>query len=225
MDAQDIDHRANEVLQRLLSNQDISRFVDANYPIPKVFCGKGDIRLIILGQDPTVKNAKSRAKIKTVLNLDRNNALRRYLEEICDGLGIDLDENVYATNLYKNFFIDPPTQIKEINIFEAFSLYWLPLLQDELSMFPEVPVISLGEPLLETLVSGDASPKVREYWGYTSRWKAWETGPFNFLNSVENILDRVIYPFPHQPSLSKQFYRGRLPYYVDYVKRSSILSH
>jgi len=32
--------------------------------------------------------------------------------------GLDLDQNIYATNYFRNFFIKPPTQIEEINVFE-----------------------------------------------------------------------------------------------------------
>jgi len=193
-------------------------FVDFSYPIPQTHLGQGEIKLIILGQDPTVNCEKSRARIKTVLNLNQDGHLRRYLEKICKGLGLDLDENIYATNYFKAFFVKPPTQIKEIDVFEAFAPYWLPLLREEISLFPDVPIIALGEPLLATIATGDASKKVRDYWGYTDDWKVGETEPFHYLKPQDNILDRRIFPFPHQPSLRKKFYQDRLPRYIEFTK-------
>jgi hypothetical protein len=212
------DQRAKEIFKELVMHPDLGRYVDSNYPIPRVYRGKGEVRIVILGQDPTVKNEKSRTLIKTVLNLDRSSHLRRYLSSICDGLGLDLDENVYATNYIKNFFVHPPTQIKEINILETFTPFWLPLLKDELSQFPSVPVIILGQPLLRAVINQSASPNVRDYWGYRSDWKEGRFGELGFLKPWENILDRRIFPFPHQPSLRKQFYRERLDQYIAFCK-------
>jgi len=130
---------------------------------------------------------------------------------------------VYATNLFKNFFIDPPTQIKEINIFLTFLPYWLPLLKDELAHYPKAPVISLGEPLLQTIVSGNVSAKVRDYWGYTKEWKAGKIGPFKHLLAEDNNLGRIIFPYPHQPSIRKQFYRENLTQYTKYMKLNTNL--
>lgn len=212
-----MEQRAGEVLKSLAFNPHLASYIDSTLPIPKVHRGRGNIRLVILGQDPTVKRAESRANVKTVLNLDRKNVLRRYLEAVCVGLGLRLDVNVYATNYLKNFFIEPPAQIKEIDILDAFTPHWLPLLQYELSQFPEVPVITLGEPLLGAIVIGGASPKVRDYWGYTQDWKEGKTGPLKYSPPENNILGRVVFPFPHQPSIGKQFYSARLSQYVKYV--------
>jgi len=208
----------NQVLQQLLADPHLSPYVDSSYPIPKPFHGSGQIKLIFLGQDPTVQRRESRANVKTVLNLDKKNSLRRYLEDVCTRLGLTLDEHVYATNFYKNFFIEPPTGIKEINIFETFSPYWLPLLRGEFAQFPGCPIIALGEPILGSLVQGDASRKVRDYWGFTPDWKASETDPFSYLKPSDNVLDRNVFPYPHQPSLRKVFYRERLPSYTSYMR-------
>jgi len=128
---QTTEEKANQILNKLKQDPEISQFEDAPFPIPKNFKGVGEIKLILFGQDPTVKNLKSRAKITTVLNLDRNGHLRRYLEGVCEVMGLKLDENVCATNYFKNFFIKPPTQIEEINIFEKFTQIWLPFLLEE----------------------------------------------------------------------------------------------
>ena len=44
--------------------------------------GEGEIKLVILGQDPTVRNVRQRGKITCTLNLDKGGALRTYMERI-----------------------------------------------------------------------------------------------------------------------------------------------
>lgn len=216
----DVQRRAEGLLEHLSSDARLGRFVDTSLGIPQPFHGSGEIRLIVLGQDPTAKDVSSRAGIKTVLNLDRRGGLRIYLTRICSDLDLDLDENVYATSLFKNFFVRQPKQIEEIDVFQEFSPIWLPLLQDELARFPQVPVITLGQPLLATLVREGASPQVRDYWGYTPRWKSGEAGPFQYLKPGENHLDRTIFPFPHQTSIRKPFYKEHLRDYTAFVKNA-----
>src|SRR3972149_8895748 len=213
------DQKARAVLKQLLQDKDLARFVNADIPLSTAYCGSSEIKLIVLGQDPTIKNASGRAQITIALNLRGYGALWNYLAGICKGLQLDLRQHEYATNYYKNFFIRPPTQIDEINIFERFADRWLPLLQDEISQFNNVPIISLGQPLLSALVRNGASPLVRDYWGYTPDWKEGKRRPYRFLRPDENVLGRLIFPFPHQPSIRKQFYRERLMSYTAFVKR------
>jgi hypothetical protein len=218
-DSLDIHQDATKVLTQLKADRKLSYFVDPDLGIPEVFRGQGDIQLIVLGQDPTVKNPASRRRITTVLNLDKPGALKDYLSRVCEGLALDLDQNVYATNYLKNFFVKPPTQIDEIDVFRLFGPKWFPLLQEELAQFPQAPVIALGQPLLGALVLGDASRLVREYWGYTPRWKAGERGQPRYLAAEDNRLGRTLFPFPHQPSIAKRFYAERLADYTAFVRR------
>jgi hypothetical protein len=220
MQRHDIQNKARGMLKAIASDPELSRFIDITLDIPSVFRGSGEIRLIVLGQDPTVKNPRSRARIKTVLNLDRQGGLCRYLEQICERLGLDLGLDVYATNYLKNFFVKPPTQIEEINVFEVFGPIWLPLLRDELASFPGIPVITLGEPILSTLVREGANPYVRDYWGYAPAWKSGEARPFSFLMPEGNQLDRKMFPFPHQPSIRKRFYSERFEDYAAFVRNT-----
>ena len=111
--ASTIEARANSILEQLKRDERLGQYVDRTLPIPKPYHGSGEIKLIVLGQDPTVKALRSRKTIRTVLNLDRKGSVRAYLAGVCNGLGLQLAENVYATNLYKNFFIHPPTQITD----------------------------------------------------------------------------------------------------------------
>ncbi len=210
--------RAASIFEKIKQDKSLAPYVDLTLAVPNVFVGRGEIKLIVLGQDPTVKDAKKRKDITVTLNLDKRGAVHIYLTQVCNGLGIDLDQNVYATNLFKNFFIKPPTQIEEFDIFAAFLPYWLPLLKEELARFPNMPVITLGEPLLQTLVFDKSKGLVRDYWGYTADWQRNPRLSFSSVPPEDNKLGRRFFPFPHQPSLRKLFYKAMLPAYIDYLR-------
>lgn len=208
------------VLTALVADSQLSPYVNASLPIPKVHRGTGPIRLMILGQDPTVKDEVSRDQITKVLNLKGYGALHNYIKRVCLDLGLDLDQNVYATNYVKNFFTAPPTQIKQADVLALAAKYWLPLLRDELAQYPSVPIITLGLPLLTHLVVQGASPQVRDYWDYRGDWPLHPPVNWRYLEPHQNILDRIVFPLPHQPSYrSKEFYHKYLPDYLMFVKR------
>lgn len=207
-----------DTFRNIQIDSNLSRFIEPNIKIPNSPSPTGTVKLIILGQDPTVKSKESRKSIKAVLNLDKKGSLTRYLSEISLELGLDLKKNVYATNLLKNFFIEPPTTIKDINIFNAFIPYWLPVLKKELEEFPNVPIISLGEPLLQSIIKQGVSKRVREYWGYQNSNSTGDMSKFKVLNANENILNRLVIPFPHQPSINKEFYWNTKKEYLKFIK-------
>ena len=178
--------------------------------------GDSDIKLIIIGQDPTIKNEKQRSKIKYTLNLDKDGALKRYIEQICKGLGISIN-NVYATNVFKYFYSEPPA--KTFDVLKKHLEPNIRLLNKELSAFPNIPIITLGEPVLK-LLSFDEKVKVREYWGYNPHTGT-SDGEFKFVSANENKLGRTLFPFCHQPSIRKQFYKNTFVEYINYVKRES----
>ncbi len=219
----EITRRSAEILQKLIADPKISTYVTTN-KIPSVFIETDDIRkirLIVIGQDPTVKNEASRKTITTVLNLDKpNGSISKYLSIICDGLGLNIHQQVYATNYAKNFFIRPPTQIKECNLLDETGCYWLPLLRKELSLFPDCTIITLGEPLLRAILIKPRKALLRDYWGYTQGWIS-NQPVFSYVPPEENKLNQKIFPFPHQPSIRKAFYRATLYSYLNYVRNNS----
>ena len=175
-----------------------------------------DIKLIIIGQDPTIKNEKQRSEIKFTLNLDKSGAIRKYVEDICEGLNISLS-NVYATNLFKYFYTIPPAQT--FDVMEKHLEPNLTLLKKELAGFANCPIITLGEPVLKLLVGNNA--KVREYWGYDKKTGK-TNGKFKYVSANDNKLNRIIFPFCHQPSIRKDFYKNALSQYVDFVKGTTM---
>jgi hypothetical protein len=65
---------------------------------------------------------------------------------------------------------------------------------------------------------------MRDYWGYVPGWKSGERGEKRCLAADENRLQRVVFPFPHQPSAGKCFYRERLEEYLAFVRGETELT-
>lgn len=177
------------------------------------FIGKDEIKLIIIGQDPTIRNVERRSNIVVTLNLDKNGALRAYIERICSSLGIQLD-NVYATNVFKYFYAIPPAQTLEV--LKAHLNDNLALLTKELSVFPECPIITLGEPILKLLVNEGNPDIVRYYWDYDKKTKS-SNGDFHFVSANDNKLARDFFPICHQPSIRKDFYNKTFDQYMSFI--------
>jgi len=181
----------------------------------KPYWGKGEIKLIIIGQDPTIKNEERRKNITCTLNLDKKGSLKKYIEEdICFGLGITI-ENVYATNIFKYFYSERPATT--FNVMQYHLKENISLLVDELNQFQNAKIITLGEPVLRLLVG--SSRRVRYFWDYNQETKI-SNGNYSFSPGTNNLLGRDIFPFPHQPSLRKNFYRDHRHQYIEFVKNT-----
>ena len=116
------------------------------------YIGGGEIKLVIIGQDPTVKNPMSRSKIAYTLNLDKKGASRSYVEKIAECLSISMD-NVYATNLFKYFYTVPPANyFKILKNHQPQNLELLNKEISDLSISVDCPIITLGEPVLQLLL-------------------------------------------------------------------------
>jgi len=213
MNAKKLIERSRNIRDNLKINCDFDfNRIYVNLDIIKPFIGNGNNKLIILGQDPTIKNEKSRKNVEYTLNLDKKNSLKTYIERICIGLGITI-ENVYATNLFKYFYTIPPAQT--MDVLYAHLQPNLELLKEEIFEFKNIPIITLGEPVLQLLT--DPKAKVREYWDYNPNTGA-SNGNFSYSIASENKLSRDFYPFPHQPSIRKKFYNDTFDKYLKIIK-------
>jgi len=201
-----------------LASFEISSYIDTSLTPPDPFRGSGKIRLIILGQDPTVQDLEYRKKVKVALLLNQPGGLRTYLGKVCKALDIDLDENIYATNLLKNFFTVPPDKLRKEDpqFFQKAANYWIPLLKEEIEEFENVPVLPLGEPVLNSLTKNPDRVLIRYYWGYEG--PAQYGRNFGFIKPTENVLSRVVFPFPHIPGLSHKIYRQQMNGYLEFMK-------
>jgi uracil-DNA glycosylase len=145
--------------------------------------------------------------------LDKNGTLKNYVSSICTGLGIKL-ANVYATNLYKYFYTVPPADTP--HVLRCHFHENLELLQREVSLFPQAKIICLGEPLLQ-LICKNTKAEVKSFWNYNKKTKV-SDGTYTAIAAEDNYLNRKIYPYPHVPSLRKEFYKSHLRYYTHFVK-------
>jgi len=209
--------KAWKIIEKLAKSE-IGSYVDTSLAPPDPFRGKGKIRLIILGQDPTVHDPEYRKKIKVALLLNQPGGLRTYLGKVCNALDIDLDENIYATNLLKNFFTVPPDKLrkKDPQFFRKAADHWIPLLGEEIEEFENVPVLPLGEPVLNCLTKGPERVLIRYFWDYEG--PAQYGRNFGCIKPTDNVLSRVIFPFPHIPGLKHKFYRQQMDGYLAFMK-------
>jgi hypothetical protein len=145
--------------------------------------------------------------------------VRTYLGKICKALDIDLDENIYATNLLKNFFKVPPDTLRDENpdFFRKAADHWIPLLKEEIAEFENVPVLPLGQHVLNCLTKIPDEVLIRNYWGYEGPAKYGRN--FGYIKPAENVLSRIIFPFPHIPGLKHKIYKQQIDGYLAFMKK------
>jgi uracil-DNA glycosylase len=210
----DIIKKAESVRTKLKNQNDFSvNQIDMSLPIIPPFIGTDEIRLIIIGQDPTIRNSATRKKITCTLNLDKKNVLKVYIDEICKEFDISI-ENVYATNLFKYFYTIPPADTTEV--LQNHLTLNLNVLKQELAAYKNTPVIVLGETILQLLTTNKTM--IRTFWDYNKKTRA-SSGNFSISTATDNKLNRDFYPFPHQPSLRKEFYKNTLKDYIKFMRK------
>lgn len=214
-----IENKLKETKRHLLKDYVLQNDIDFSYDFILPFSSAediSDIKLVFIGQDPTVRRQESRREIKVTLNLDKENSLKTYLKAVCDILKIDIEKEVYATNLYKCFFSISPADDQTI-LTRQFKV-WIDLLINELKIFNNRIFITLGEPLINQLIHSE-NKQVKYYWDYIGQTKS--GGNFKCNESFENYLQRRIYPIVHQPTWNRnEFYKTYLKNYLEFVKQN-----
>jgi len=213
---QKIGNQLSKIKTTLLNDHVLAKDIDLDLDFLQPYSRANkceDIKLIFIGQDPTVKVPESRNKITATLNLDKNNSLKSYLSFVCNILQINLEKEVYATNLYKCFFNFPPA--KDESILSRHFKIWADLLINELRIFKNPIIISLGEPLIKQLIhSGEK--EVKYFWNYVGNTSSDKN--FKAIDAKNNYLQKRIYPIAHQPTWSQnKFYRDYLNDYLQFV--------
>lgn len=214
-----IDDKIRQVYSIILSKPFLRAQVDTKHNIPAVHKGSGKIKIIVIGQDPTVKNKASRKNITSVLGLNKPGKMQRYVFGVCERLRIDPLTELYATNLFKNFFEEPPDYNN--GVLHKFFRYWFPVLEAELSGYKNIPVITLGDKVIQYISNKNPDNLVRNYWGYTEDWPRGGCCSMKHIPPNENLLGKPVFPFPRQPSIIKEFYAERFDKYIDYIKQNT----
>ena len=214
-----INKKLKKTNRSLLKDNVLKKDIDFSYEfIPPYSKAENisDIKLVFIGQDPTVRRKESRDQIKYTLNLDKENSLKFYIKEVCKNLKIDIEKEVYATNLYKCFFSFPPADDETI-LTRQFK-NWSDLLINELKIFKAPLIITIGEPLIKQLIYSE-NKKVKYYWDYIGNTKS--GGNFKYVESNENYLQKQFYPIAHQPTWNRnKFYKKYLKDYLEFIKRT-----
>lgn len=214
-----IENKLKETKRLLLNDPVLQNDIDFGYDFILPYSGAeniSDIKVVFIGQDPTVRRSESRKDINVTLNLDKKNSLKIYLKAVCDVLKIDIEKEVYATNLYKCFFKIPPADDQTI-LTRHFKV-WIDLLIYELKAFDNQIFITLGEPLISQLVHSE-NKQVKYYWDYIGQTKSGAN--FKCNESSENYLQRRIYPIAHQPAWNRnEFYKIYLKDYLEFIRQN-----
>jgi hypothetical protein len=222
----DIQQRAFAIREACLQDTALAGYIKTDMPranlIPQPFVGGDDIRLIVVGQDPTVSNPISQRKITTALMLDQHGPLRNYVKGLCLKLGLQLSQ-VYGTNVFKMVLTDTPTRLKKQGVDVLMLIHqagdWVGLLADEVARHPDALVISLGQPVLSYLVK-DGPVELRHYWGYHKRWKEEPLRESSVIPAPSSTIGRTVAPFPHLNSFNRGFYYKARPDYISFIRET-----
>ncbi len=214
-----ISKKSEKIYRQVSSDEKIcSDLCSVNKHIPVPFSealSLSNIRLVIIGQDPTVRKEKTRSEIKSVLMLDESKHLKNYIYLVCNELGISFSE-IYATNLYKCFFNEPPQDNERI--LTRHFRYWIEILIEEVSKFPDAAIITLGQPVIRQLIH-TGKKDVKFYWDYIGHTKSNEN--YSGVPAGNNFLQRTFWPFPHLPTYNQnQFYKKYFKDYANFLKKS-----
>jgi len=216
--------QGRKVVEVLKADTEIGKYIDPSLPVPKPFVGTGDIRLVILGQDPTVDEMSTRQAITTVLMLDKKGSnLHQFITDICTSLHISLDKNAYATNVCKNFFTEPPKNVAATDLIGLSWPKWRPLLVEELARFPKAAILTLGKPILRVLVRDSAVKDLKHYWGHVGDKAMARHGEYRLVEVQHSRLGRPFFPFPHITNIrATELYRTHRDNYLSFVRKEIV---
>lgn len=217
MNEKEVTEKSLLIRDMLIANNNFKEnLIDDTLPPIPPFKVSDYIKLIIIGQDPTIREADRRKFIKVTLNLDKDGSLKTYLNKFFNILSIKL-ENVYATNIFKYFYTIPPADTFEI--LQQHLKHNLDLVKEEISDYPNVPIIALGEPVLKLLIKNPELNEMKYYWD-NKNYKTNKPQIFKYSLANENLLNRDFFPFPHQPTGQRnRFYIDTLEKYSEFMKQ------
>jgi len=142
-----VEKKMNEILQVLKRHLVVN--IDDYTPFPEPHHGKGEIKAILLGMDPSTKD---KIRFNTVFNLSGKD--KRYFSSIqrnLDSIGLSTN-NLYVQNFCQNYF-NKTTYEQQNNWWRA-SAIWYYFLKKELdSKFSiDIPLLATSEMIFHRLM-------------------------------------------------------------------------
>ncbi len=174
--------------------------------LPQAYIGKGEIKAILLGADPTnngIKTNKGQKQLKTVFGIDEYTEFFRPQLTNLNQVGLTVD-NLYIQNVCRNYFVDETSKNKNWN---KIAQLWLKHLKEELDAFdPErkLPVLATSEVIVKVLIEIPVS-KAREIYD-------------KVMSFYSRALDRKIYAFYRHPAYALSSSKNKI--YKNFLKDS-----
>jgi uracil-DNA glycosylase len=144
----------------------------------------GSIRLMLIGQDPTIYSNK---RVNRVLDLDNEQGqVRRWLTEVL-GENIFDTFTLYATNLVKCTLEQPPSDSgNALKVLQTYFMHCQTYILREISLFEPNFVLCFGEPAHELFCgilsdSGDLTSSMKQ--DFTGEFSKVRVGKTSFLYS------------------------------------------
>lgn len=172
------------------------------YPIPADYKGKGQVKAIILGADPTHIVDGKPVQITSVFNInEKNSPYWRGISRNLLNIRSLTEDNIYVQNVCRNYFKLETSKNKQWT--EIARNYWIPFLAEELNdMFhKEVPVLMTTEFILRAAIVDKVKlPKAGLIYSECMS-----------IPAKENMFDRELIAFYRHPNYSLkrwEDYRG-----------------
>ena len=166
--------------------------------LPAAYRGKGPIKAILLGADPTnngTKDNKGLKELKTVFGLGEYTEFFSPQKSNLSHIGLD-KENLYIQNVCRNYFKEETSKNK---YWGEIAQVWLPYLKEELDKFDaakKLPVLSTSEVIMKVLVEEKVANPSAIY--------------ANNLSYVSEVLGRQVYALYRHPRYSLSSDTNRL---------------
>lgn len=112
--------------------------------VPSYFKEGGEPKLMLIGQDPTIRQQPDRVKQVLMLD-DQNSQLSRWLREEVFGESNFSSMTLYATNLVKCSFDEPPSRLGGLKFLRPYFANCKDHLAKEISRFQPTLLLTLGE--------------------------------------------------------------------------------
>lgn len=173
--------------------------------LPLPYSGKGKLKAIILGADPTndgIKTDKCLKQLETVFGIGSEYEKYFFAPQMVNLKAIKLNkDNCYIQNLCRNYFTVQTTENKH---WKDIAKIWLPFLADELSALDfDIPVFVTAEKIMKVLCP--EVPTATDVYNKCHK-----------LTFFSKDLNRNVFPLYRQPTyyLSKNW-----PEYKEYLKQ------